>query len=69
MYIGHYFTEFIVKERQRQWVAEADRLRRNKAIKSRKTNNRKRKIGSITGYVRTLGAFLFRKPEPLICRC
>ena len=69
MYTGYYFTELIVKERQRQLVAEADRIRQIKAIKSKKTKNRKRKIGSITGYIRTLGAFLFRKHERLICEC
>ena len=69
MYTSHYFTELIVKERRRQWVTEADRLHQIKAIKSTKTNNRKRKIDSITSYIRTLGAFLFRQHERLICRC
>ena len=69
MYTGHYFTELIVKERQRQLVAEADRLRQVKAIKSKRTKNSKRKIGLITGYMRTLGTFLFRKHERSICEC
>ena len=69
MYTGFYFTELIVKERQRQLVAEADRLHQIKAFKSKKTKNRKRKTVSITGYIRTIGAFLFRKHEQLICEC
>jgi hypothetical protein len=69
MYNSHYFTEFMVRERQRQLIAEADSLHHIKAIKSKKTKNRKRKIGLITGYIRTLEAFLFRKHEQSICEC
>jgi hypothetical protein len=69
MHFDFYFIEQMVKEKERQWMAEADRLRQGKAINSTQTNARKRKIGSITGYVKTLGAFLFRKQERLICRC
>jgi len=69
MYTSHYFVELIVKERQKQLVVEADKSRLTKATKSTKTNNSKRISGSITGYVRTLGAILFRKHERMICRC
>ncbi len=69
MYTSYYFTELIVKERQRQLVAEADRLRQIKATKSKKRHGRKRRIDSITDYFRTLGANLFRKNEGLTCRC
>lgn len=69
MHSDFYFIEQMVKEKERQLLAEADRLRQIKAINSTQTNVRKRKIGSITGYIKTLGAFLFRKQERLMCRC
>jgi len=69
MYTGYYFTELIVKERQRQLVAEADRLRQIKAIKSKKNRNKNRGIDSITGYIKALEAFLFKKHDRLICEC
>lgn len=69
MHSDFYFIEQMVKEKERQLLAEADRLRQIKAINSTQTNVRKRKIGSITGYIKTLGAFLFRKQERLTCRC
>ncbi len=54
MYASYYFTELIVKEKHRQWIAEADRLRKNKAIKLKKANNRNRKIGLGAGYMKRL---------------
>lgn len=54
MYTCYHFTELIVKEKHRQWIAEADRLRKNKAIKLKKANNRNRKIGLVTGYMKRL---------------
>lgn len=69
MHSDFYFIEQMVKEKQRQLVAEADRIRQIKAINSTKANTRKLKIGSITGYIKTFVAFLFRKRERLICGC
>ena len=69
MYNSQNFTELIVKERQRQLVAEADRLCLIKAAKSTKTNNRKRNFYSIFSFVKGLGAYLLRKHEPSICGC
>ena len=69
MYTGIFFTELIVKERQRKWIAEADRLRHIKAIKSKKWHGRKQTLDTISGYIKTLGAVLFRKNEGLTCKC
>jgi hypothetical protein len=56
MYNSHYFTELIVKEKHRQWVAEADRLRQIKATKLKKANNRNRIIGLVTSYIKRLSS-------------
>lgn len=69
MYTGDYLTELIVKERQRQLMSEADRLRYIKATKSKKWHGRKQKLDTLTGYIKTLGAVFFRKNEGLTCRC
>ena len=69
MYTGYYFTELIVKERQRQLVAEADRLRRIKASKIKKNKDKKCGIGSVNSKIKALGAYLFKKHERLMCEC
>lgn len=69
MYNSHYFTEIMVKERQRHLIAEADRLRLIKAAKSTRTKNRKRTSGSIFRIIKGLGSYLLRKHEPSICGC
>ena len=69
MYTDDYLTELIVKERQRQLMSVAGRLRYIKAIKSKKWHDRKQKLDTLTGYIKTLGAVFFRKNEGLTCRC
>ena len=69
MYTSHYFTELIVRERQRQWVAEADRSRRIREAKLTGINNRKQIIGSLCIFLKDLGAYFIRKHEPSICGC
>lgn len=69
MYSDFYFIEEMVKEKERQFLFEADRLRQIKAINSTETNARKRKISSLSDHIRCLGAFLFRKHERLSCGC
>ncbi len=69
MYNSHYYTEIMVKERERDLIAEADRLRLIKAAKSTRTKNRKRITGSISRFIKGLGTYLLRKHEPSICRC
>ena len=69
MYTSHYLTELIARERQRQWVAEADRSRRIREAKLTGTNNRKQIIGSICIFLKDLGAYFIRKHEPSICGC
>lgn len=69
MYTSDYLTELIVKERQRQLISEADRLRHIKAIKSKNRHGRKQKLDAITGYIKILGAVFFRKNDGLTCRC
>ncbi len=69
MYNGYYFTKIMVKERQRQLITEMDRLRLIGAAKSTKTKNRKRISGSISRFIKGLGAYLHRKHETSICGC
>ncbi len=68
MYNSNYFTELKVKDRQRQLVADAERLRLIKAAKSTRNKNRKRITGSISRFIKDLGTYLLRKHEPSICR-
>ena len=69
MYNSYYFTKMMVKERQRQLIAEMDRLRLIRAAKSTKTKNRKRIFGSISRFIKGLGTYLHRKHETSICGC
>ncbi len=69
MYNSHYYTKIMVKERERQLIAEADRLRLIKAAKSTRTKNRKRIAGPISRFIKGLENYLLRKHEPSICRC
>ena len=66
---SHYFTEFMVRERQRQLVAEADSLRLIKTGKSKGTKNRKRISGTISNFINIIGAHLHRKTDPSVCLC
>ena len=66
---SHYFTEFMVRERQRQLVAEADSLRLIKTGKSNGINNGKQISGSLSSFAENLVTYLHRKDEPSICEC
>ena len=69
MYNGNYLTEIIIKERQRQLIAEADRSLMIKSIKLTRTDNMNCTICSITNFIKGLGASLLKKDEPSICGC
>jgi hypothetical protein len=69
MYNSHYFTGFMVRERQRQLVAEADSFRLIKTGKSNGINNGKQISGSLSSFVKNLVAYFRRKDEPSICWC
>lgn len=64
-----YFIEQMFKEKIRQLMIEADSLPQIKAINSTETNAQKRKISSLSGHIRGLGTFLFRKHERIGCGC
>lgn len=69
MFPDYYLTELIITERQMQMSAEADRLRRIDVLKSKKSDDKKRRMGSITRHIRALGTSLFQKQKRLICQC
>ena len=69
MHSDFYFIEQMVKEKQRQLVAEADKLRQIKSINSAKNYARKRNIDALICHIKDLGTFLFRKRERLNCGC
>ena len=69
MYNSHYFTEFMVRERQRQLGAEADSLRMVKTGKSKETHNGKRLSNLLSSFAENLVTYLHRKDEPSICEC
>ena len=64
-----YFNEQMVKDIERQLMAEADKLRLIKANKPDKTKNRKSISSSMPKFIKGLRALSFRKQKPAICRC
>ena len=69
MSTNFYLTEIMVKEKEKQLLKEASRLRLINAGKSAMTKNRKRISGSIAKFTRGIGGYLHRRPEPSNCRC
>ena len=69
MYNSYYFTKMMVKERQRQLIAEMDRLRLIRAAKSTKNKKRKRIYSSISRFIKGFGTYLHRKHGTSTCGC
>ena len=57
MYSDHYFVEITIKERQKQFLEEAERFHLLKAAKTSEAKNRKRIFGLTKRYFKTLYFF------------
>lgn len=69
MHSDFYFIEQMLKEKERQLIAEADRLRQIKTIDSTKNNTRKQNLGALTSHIKDLTTFIFRRRGRLSCGC
>lgn len=69
MHSDFYFIEQMLKEKERQWIEEADRLRQIKSINSTKNYTGKQNIDALTSHIKDLTTFLFRRPGRLNCGC
>jgi hypothetical protein len=69
MYNNHYYNEIMVKERQKQLLAEADRLRLIRAAKSTRTQNGNRIFGSISRFIKSFGTYFQKNHKPSTCGC
>lgn len=69
MYTDFYFIEHMVREKERQLLAEADRLRLIRSINAAKTSAGQRKIGLFNLRMRDLRAVLSGTREQLPCGC
>lgn len=69
MYTDFYFIEEMLREKERQLLAEADRLRLIKSIDAAKTYAGQRKIGLFTDRMRNFRTVLLGKREQLHCGC
>ena len=69
MHSDFYFIEQMLKEKERQWIAEADRLRQIKSINSTKNYTKKQNIDALTSHLKELTTFIFRKRGCLNCGC
>ena len=66
---SYFFTEFMVRERQRQLVAEADRLRILKTVRSNKANFFSHPSALISRFYERLWANFFQKDALSTCGC
>jgi hypothetical protein len=69
MHSDFYFIEQMLKEKERQLIAEADRLRQIKTIDSTKNNTRKQNLDALTSHIKDLTTFIFRRRGRLSCGC
>lgn len=69
MHSDFYFIEQMLKEKERQWIAEADRLRQIKSINSTKNYTQKQNIDALTSHIKDLTTFIFRRRGCLNCGC
>lgn len=66
---SYYFTEFMVRERQQQLMAEADRLRILSTVRSNKANTFSQLPALIIRFFERLRADLFQKDALSTCGC
>ncbi len=66
---NYFFTEFMVKERQQQLIAEAGRLSISRNIRLNKTNFFSRLSALISGISEKLRASFFQKDALSTCGC
>lgn len=69
MHSDFYFIEQMLKEKERQWIAEADRLRQIKSINSTKNYTQKQNIDALSSHIKDLTTFIFRRRGCLNCGC
>ncbi len=69
MHTNHYYIEMMQKERHKQFLAEAKRLRLAKTVTSTRTKNRKSVSGFITRIFKNIRAILQREHEPMTYKC
>lgn len=69
MHSDFYFIEQMLKEKERQWIAEANRLRQIKTIDSTKNSTRKQNLEALTSHIKDLTTFIFRRRGRLSCGC
>jgi len=69
MHSEFYFIEQMLKYKEMQFVAEAERLRQIKSINLVRTRDRKRKIAALISYLKKLGTINSNKYERLCEGC
>jgi len=69
MHSDFYFIEKMLKEKERQLIAEADKLCQIKTINSPKKNARKQNIDALTSHIKNLTTSLFRRRRCLNGGC